>query len=336
VNYLNKKILSGFLAVALILPIANIHKAEAAAKDDVIKIAEDQLGVPYNMGGTTRNGFDCSGFVQYVFNKVDIDLPRTTGDQYRVGETVTKKDLEPGDMVFFKNTYKQGISHSGIYIGHNDFISATSSKGIAIDSLDNSYWSPKFVAGKRVLKDVQLPVGQYHDVTKDNDAYEAIATLSKTGIINGFENSYFKPELAVTRGQAAAMLNRKLNLTASSTDSFSDVSSNMEFEKDIKAIKAAGIIEGYHDGTFRPHELLTRAQLAVIMDRSFNISQLTSIASAKASYNDLSTSYWAYDSIIALKTIDETDVFNHSAFRANDHASRADFAAAMYGSMNLQ
>ncbi|PNB66271.1 hypothetical protein C1X30_35640, partial [Pseudomonas sp. FW305-BF6] len=73
-----------------------------------------------------------------------ISLPRSSSDQYGVGKTVSKDDLEPGDLVFFSNTYKSGVSHAGIYIGNNKFISASSSKGIKIDSLSGGYWGPKY------------------------------------------------------------------------------------------------------------------------------------------------------------------------------------------------
>lgn len=338
-KHLKKKILSGVLALSLVLPFANINKVEAAVQDDVIKIAETQLGVPYRFGGTTPSGFDCSGFVRYVFDKVDVNLPRTTGEQYQLGEKISKKDLKPGDIVFFANTYKRGISHSGIYIGNNKFISATSSKGIAIVSLNNSYWGPKFVAGKRILKEEvkpNLPAGEFYDVPKNSEAFEAISALGTDGIINGYDASLFKPDQPVTRGQAAAMLNRQLNLQATNATSFSDVSNTMAFATDIAAIEEAGIIQGFDDGTFRPKELLTRAQLAVIMDRAYELDTAVTIASAKAAYQDLETDYWAYDSIIALSAVDTTNVFHHSDFRARESASRADFAAAMYSAMKVK
>lgn len=333
---MKRKIFAGILAASLVLPMANIHKVEAATPNDVVNIAEDQLGVPYRFGGTTPSGFDCSGFVRYVYNKVDVDLPRTSGEQYKVGEKVSKQDLEAGDLVFFANTYKPGISHAGIYIGDNKFISATSSEGIAIDSLSDSYWGPKFVAGKRVLKVDPLPAGQYYDITKDNVAYEAITNLGKTGIINGFEDFNFKPDNAVTRGQAAALLNRKLNLKASSSTSFKDVSSNMAFANDIAAIKEAGIISGYSNGLFGPDDKLTRAQMATIIDRAFKISNPNAVMTADVKYNDLASDFWAYESIIALKNIDVTNNYNHSIFRAEENATRADFATALYSAIQAK
>jgi peptidoglycan DL-endopeptidase CwlO len=325
---LMKKAISFMLTLVFLIGI--VPKVYASDRDEVVKIAKEQLGVPYKFGGTTPEGFDCSGFVMYVFDKVGIDMPRTASEQYNVGAEVDKKDLKPGDLVFFENTYKAGISHSGIYIGEDEFISATSSKGIAISSLDSSYWGPKFAGGKRVIEDEQLPPGQFHDVSKDHLAYEAISELSKAGIINGFEGSYFKPELHVTRGQAAAILNRKLKLTASSKTSFRDVSDGMSFAKDIAAIEKAGIITGFKDGTFRPNDKLTRVQMAVIIDRAFKISDMPSVSGVNVGYKDVSSGYWAYEPIIALKTIDFTNVFNSSYFNGTSYATRADYAAATY------
>lgn len=336
-EHLKKKIISGILAASLALPIFTVHKAEASIQEDVINIAEDQLGVPYRYGGTTPSGFDCSGFVRYVFSKVNVNLPRTSGEQYKVGKTVSKNDLKPGDLVFFANTYKSGISHAGIYVGNNKFISATSSQGIAIASLSSSYWGPKFVAGKRILEQKEpLPAGQYYDMAKSHIAYEAVTYLGKAGIVNGFEDSYFRPNDSVTRGQAAAFINRKLHLKSSSTTSFADVSANMSFASDIAAVKEAGIIQGFSDGTFRPNDILTRAQMAAIIDRAFKLSERNTIASENVKYNDVSRDFWAYKSIVTLKSIDVTSNFNHSIFRSSDYATRADFATALYSAIQAQ
>jgi len=118
-------------------------------KSQVTTIAKQYTGVPYKFGGTTTNGFDCSGYVGYVYNKVGTKLPRTAASMYSVS-SIVKKPV-PGDLVFFKNTYKKGISHVGIFMGENNFISATSSKGVAVVSLSNSYWKGKFAGSGSVI-----------------------------------------------------------------------------------------------------------------------------------------------------------------------------------------
>ncbi|MBQ7817508.1 MAG: C40 family peptidase [Oscillospiraceae bacterium] len=116
----------------------------------IIATAKKYIGVPYVWGGSTPNGFDCSGFVQYVFNAHGITLPRTSKQQYGVGTSVSKSNLKPGDLVFF-NTEGSGVSHLGIFIGNNQFIHASTSKGVVISSLSNTYWAPRYYGAKRIL-----------------------------------------------------------------------------------------------------------------------------------------------------------------------------------------
>lgn len=111
-----------------------------------VETSKKYIGVPYVSGGVSPSGFDCSGFVKYVYNKHGQVLPRSSSAMFKVGTKVT--DLHPGDLVFF-NTSGSGVSHVGIYIGNSKFISATS-KGVKIDGLYDSYWGPKYLGAKRV------------------------------------------------------------------------------------------------------------------------------------------------------------------------------------------
>lgn len=115
----------------------------------LINYAKSLIGVPYQWGGTTTAGFDCSGFVYYVFQRSQgITLPRTSRLQYtNIGLAVTS--LSPGDLVFFDTTSgRTGVSHVGIYIGKGQFIHASSSKGVTISNLSNSYWNPHYIGAK--------------------------------------------------------------------------------------------------------------------------------------------------------------------------------------------
>ncbi len=119
--------------------------------DAVIKTAKKYTGTRYRFGGTTPKGFDCSGFVQYVFKQNGFAVPRTADEQYKLGKRIKKRaELEPGDLVFF-STYEKGASHCGIYLGKNRFIHVSSSKGVRVDSLDDSYWKQHWYGGKHIV-----------------------------------------------------------------------------------------------------------------------------------------------------------------------------------------
>ncbi|NDC09247.1 MAG: peptidoglycan endopeptidase [Oxalobacteraceae bacterium] len=111
------------------------------------------VGIHYRRGGNSpEHGLDCSGLVRYVFKQSnDIDLPRTSVEMSRVGEQVDKKDLQPGDLVFF-NTLRRTFSHVGIYLGDNKFIHApTPGSAVRVESMDLNYWKARFNGARRVL-----------------------------------------------------------------------------------------------------------------------------------------------------------------------------------------
>ncbi len=109
-------------------------------------------GAPYRNGGSDPSGFDCSGFVNYVFGQNGIGVPRTVGEQFRAGKEVDpQKGLEPGDLVFF-STVSPGASHVGIAIGGDEFVHAPSSAGaVRVERLSASYWATRFIGARRVL-----------------------------------------------------------------------------------------------------------------------------------------------------------------------------------------
>ncbi len=108
-------------------------------------------GTPYRYGGTTSLGFDCSGFTQRVFSEYfHHKLPRTTKAMMKTGKKISKKQLKPGDLVFFHPSRR--YYHVGIYIGNGAFIHASTSKGVMKSLLTNSYWKKKYIFSRRVLK----------------------------------------------------------------------------------------------------------------------------------------------------------------------------------------
>lgn len=114
----------------------------------VTKTALRYLGVPYAWGGESFSGVDCSGFVQAVFRRNGIVLPRTADAQFEVGRRIVQSALLPGDLVFFQ-TYSEGASHVGIYLGAGRFVHASASDGVRVDSLSEDYYSSRYLGARR-------------------------------------------------------------------------------------------------------------------------------------------------------------------------------------------
>lgn len=117
---------------------------------------------PYQYGGTSRvNGFDCSGFVQFVYqNSLGLQLPRTSAEMSQIGTPLDISELRPGDLVFF-NTTRHPNSHVGIYVGENRFVHAPKTgKAIMITSLNSKYWHARFNGGRRIPLSRQFAANQ--------------------------------------------------------------------------------------------------------------------------------------------------------------------------------
>lgn len=145
-----KKITALLLGLVLVLAF---QAGSAFADSKLNGTISNLIGTPYKSGGTSSNGFDCSGFTSYVFDKLGVDLPRTSGSQAKTGIKVAKADLLPGDLVFFDTVggNNSTVSHVGIYIGDGKFAHSSSSRGVVTDKLNSSYYVDRYVTARRVM-----------------------------------------------------------------------------------------------------------------------------------------------------------------------------------------
>jgi cell wall-associated NlpC family hydrolase len=148
-------------------------EAAAASPDDigsVVRTALELLGVPYRNGGSDPSGFDCSGFVRWVFAQHGLALPRDVRSQYEVGHTIDLVEVVEGDLLFFE-TVASGASHVGIALGNGRFVHAPSSKGVVrVEPYTASYWAQRFVGARRVGERVE----EVEEVEKVEKVKEAV------------------------------------------------------------------------------------------------------------------------------------------------------------------
>lgn len=125
------------------------------AKKELISFAKKQLGAPYKYGGTTPKGFDCSGFVYFVFNEFGKTLPRSSRDIARIGEKVNRQDLQVGDLVFFEGRTRNGVvGHVGIVSDINNdnvfFIHASTNRNVIVSNMKEEYYVVRFLLARRI------------------------------------------------------------------------------------------------------------------------------------------------------------------------------------------
>lgn len=151
-------ILSVGATAAFAAPDSDLAPAVAAtdpAPDpgaEVADLAEQYVGSPYRWGGTSPAGFDCTGFVMFVYSQFGVSLPHNEAGQLDSGPRVSADDLQPGDVLVFANTYRAGLSHTGIYIGDGQFVHAADERhGVMVSALWDSYWGPRLVGATRAI-----------------------------------------------------------------------------------------------------------------------------------------------------------------------------------------
>jgi gamma-D-glutamyl-L-lysine dipeptidyl-peptidase len=128
-------------------------RGEAYLRDEIVKTAESFIGVPYHYGGDSPDeGFDCSGLTMAVYQLNGLDLPRSSKEQYRLGEPVGRNDLARGDLVFFSTNRDGKVSHVGIYVGNDRFIHAPGrGKKVSVDSVSGSYFAKRYTGARTYL-----------------------------------------------------------------------------------------------------------------------------------------------------------------------------------------
>jgi lipoprotein Spr len=130
--------------------------AEKLTNPSLLQVMDTWWGTRYCLGGSTDNCIDCSAFVQVLYRDVyQIPLPRTAHEQYAASELIEKDELKEGDLVFFHTRgRKNAITHVGIYLQNNKFLHASTSNGVSISDLDESYWKPRFRGGGRLKSQI--------------------------------------------------------------------------------------------------------------------------------------------------------------------------------------
>lgn len=248
--------------------------AEAASSvtvNELTKEASKYIGIKYRYGGTTTAGFDCSGYVQYVFKKLGLKLSRTTSTQYREGTAVAKKNLQPGDLVFF-NTTGRGVSHVGIYLGNNKFIHSGVSRGIQIVGLNDSYWGKRYIGARRVATFVtdQAPVVEL-PVVEEKPVETVPEVVVDAGEVKGEQIDLTK---YASRAVVAAEMAAALGLDTTPRDTgFIDVPATHPQSGAIAVMHELGIFTGNEEGRFNPSSPITRAQIAKVFVNAFDLNQ---------------------------------------------------------------
>jgi cell wall-associated NlpC family hydrolase len=119
--------------------------------EEVVVRAMAQIGTPYRYGGADLGGFDCSGLVYHVYRELGVDAPRTAAAQYEASRRLMRRELRPGDLVFFRTSGRR-ISHVGIYAGEGRFVHAPQTgRTVELKSLDDTYYASVFAGGGRLV-----------------------------------------------------------------------------------------------------------------------------------------------------------------------------------------
>lgn len=158
-----------------------LSTAPAEARTTVIDTAKLYIGVPFVWGGDTPNGFDCSGFTQYVMKENGITIPRTVAEQYKCGTPVSKDNLKPGDLIFF-TTYEVGATHVGIYINEDKFIHASlvpEPGQVMVSSLIEQYYAERYIGARRYAAQKALTASGDNRYSRIEEAAKVVRDIAQ-------------------------------------------------------------------------------------------------------------------------------------------------------------
>ena len=145
-------VLGATASTALAAPAESPAPIVTAPGSEVADLAQQYVGSPYRWGGASPSGFDCTGFVMWVYSQFGVALPHNEAGQLASGPSVDADDLQPGDVLVFANTYRRGLSHTGIYLGDGQFVHAADERhGVTVSSLWDGYWAPRLVGAARAI-----------------------------------------------------------------------------------------------------------------------------------------------------------------------------------------
>jgi cell wall-associated NlpC family hydrolase len=149
--YLVRRLVVSCACIAVLFS-ARVAVAAPDPGIQVADLAQQYVGSRYTWGGSSPAGFDCTGFVMWVYGQFGVPLPHDEAGQLASGPAVSSDQLEPGDVLVFANTYRRGLSHTGIYLGDGRFVHAVDeAHGVMVSELWDSYWGPRLVGASRAV-----------------------------------------------------------------------------------------------------------------------------------------------------------------------------------------
>ncbi len=265
--------------------------------DALITWLKSQLNKPYELGANGPEKWDCSSLVKTAFKTTfDIDLPRTSTEQFSIGTEINKAQLQPGDLIFFDTGWSDRIpNHLGVYIGNDMMINANSYHNQVVEeNINSNYWASKFYGAKRIITPTNNhSPSTFTDVPTIHPYYPAIKTLFEKGVISGYPDGSFKPEAPINRAELlkVTLLAFAIPISNSGATPFSDVPQNQWFSPYISTAYAKNIISGYPDGTFKPENSISRAEaIKVILAASGLNLQLPS----EINFSDIDKGAWYF------------------------------------------